>query len=86
MTQLNEFCVVSIKDQSNNVQLHCFYSSKTAQALDKEKFESHLKQLIPQYMIPSTFKFMHELPHTSSGKIDRVFLANQAIKEDTNGS
>ena len=86
ISQLNEFCVVAIKDQFNNTQLQCFYSSKTAEELDTKQFENHLRQLIPQYMIPCTFKFMHELPHTSSGKIDRVFLANQAIEEDCNGS
>lgn len=86
MAALNEFCVVAIKDDAQQMQLQCYYSSKGVGPLPANHFREHLANLLPHYMIPCAFKFMYELPHTSSGKIDRVCLADQAIKEVTDGS
>ena len=34
----------------------------------------HLKRLLPEYMIPSTFLVVGDLPRTTSGKVDRAGL------------
>lgn len=86
MAQINEFCVVAIKDDRQQTQLQCYYSSKSAGSIPNQQFIEHLESLLPQYMIPSAFQFMYELPHTSSGKVDRVCLANHATKEETDES
>ena len=58
-------------------------STHGAQTLNPVDLQSHCAMRIPQYMIPETVEFMHDLPKTSSGKIDRVRLAQSANLEST---
>jgi acyl carrier protein len=48
--------------------------------------EEHLSGKLPQYMIPSTFVTMAELPRTASGKLDRRKLAVPARARAIEGS
>jgi len=41
---------------------------------DPNGFREYLSRLLPDYMIPSQFRFQDELPHTAAGKIDRSAL------------
>jgi amino acid adenylation domain-containing protein len=44
-------------------------------SVDSRALEEHLRAKLPEYMIPSTFVPVTELPHTVSGKLDRRKLA-----------
>ncbi len=43
-----------------------------------------LKQIIPDYMIPTTFHKVNELPKNANGKIDRVTLAERYLERNPN--
>jgi amino acid adenylation domain-containing protein len=77
---LDEFVVVAIPDPEYGNRLYCFYSVLSGRSLDITELTTFLKGKIPEYMIPYRFTEMVSLPKTSSGKIDRVALA-QSVSE-----
>lgn len=83
MEDLDEFCVVVVKGKTpKDLKLKCYYSTKSKLELTEQTFIKHLKNEIPEYMIPELFQFQPELPKTSSGKIDRVLLSKLGNKGD----
>lgn len=74
---LDEFVVVAIPDEKYGNRLHCFYSLLQNKTLSEQALKSFLQTKIPEYMVPFKFFPMNVLPKTSSGKIDRVLLAQQ---------
>ncbi len=44
------------------------------QAISQQELQRYLKTKLPEYMIPTVFIFLHEMPITSSGKINRKAL------------
>jgi amino acid adenylation domain-containing protein len=72
---IDEFCVVAIPDEKYGNRLYCFYSALDSKYLDVQALMAFLQTKIPSYMMPYKF-FQHPaLPKTSTGKIDRVCLA-----------
>jgi len=62
----------------------CIYNTKKKRivmyytgALDRKEILTELKGKLPQYMLPSHYKKMDEMPLTLNGKIDRVKLKNE---------
>lgn len=45
---------------------------------DTKKIKQHLKNLLPEYMVPKKIKFIEKLPMTSNGKADRKALEEMA--------
>ena len=64
--------VVAKKDKFGQVRLLAYVVPKTR--MDKKQFESFLKTKLPEYMVPSVWMEMEELPLNSNGKIDRKRL------------
>ena len=47
---------------------------------DSNKLRYHISKLLPDYMIPSAFIWLNELPKTTSGKVDRKALPKPDLK------
>jgi len=48
--------------------------------IDRRELTTALKEKLPRYMIPNSFRPLEALPLTPNGKIDRVFLKEQINK------
>ena len=66
-------CVVIVKRYSESVILIVAYMVERV-ALDRTLLKEHLKERLPEYMVPSHFERMEEIPLTPSGKADRKAL------------
>lgn len=72
-SDIKSHAVIVREDQPNNKQLVAYIVPKN-QGIDRQKLRNFLKQKLPDYMIPSFFVELPELPLLSSGKIDRKSL------------
>lgn len=61
----------------NRYRIVAFYSVDDSFSGDKKSIVATLKEKMPEYMIPNSFKLLDELPLTKNGKIDRKALRGQ---------
>ncbi|KZN53989.1 non-ribosomal peptide synthetase, partial [Pseudoalteromonas luteoviolacea] len=76
-SEIKEAVVLAREVGDNNTQLAAYLVSSAAELQDAELIEQvrgHLCQVLPDYMVPSAFVLLAELPMTTNGKIDRSKL------------
>jgi amino acid adenylation domain-containing protein len=78
---VKEVVVVPLPDELIGNRLHAFISPHDGAKLSKEEVQAFCGTKLPRYMIPDTISFMTSLPKTSSGKMDRVYLAQSSNQE-----
>jgi len=61
-------------DASGEKRLVAYVVPKTGFPLAADDLRSHLKTLLPDYMVPSAMLLLEKLPLTSNGKVDRQRL------------
>ena len=66
-------CVVTVKRYSESIILIVAYLVERT-ALDPGLLKNHLKQRLPDYMVPSHYERIAEIPLTATGKADRKAL------------
>ncbi len=66
-------CVVVSRDDHAG-QLVAYFTPQTGSAPELAALRTYLKKELPDYMIPSAFVSMEQLPMTPNGKIDRKAL------------
>jgi amino acid adenylation domain-containing protein len=81
---VQEAVVLVREDASGDKQVVAYVAPKH---VDQATLREHLKERLPQYMVPSAFVPMDRLPLTPNGKIDRQALAacsleNAAVPRD----
>ncbi|PYP93108.1 MAG: hypothetical protein DMG65_01930 [Candidatus Angelobacter sp. Gp1-AA117] len=59
---------------ASDTRLLAFVAPGPGATLDTERLRDHLRQYVPEYMVPSSFIFMEALPLTVNGKTDRQAL------------
>src|SRR6185295_10776601 len=57
----------------------------TSEAPDSDRIRRDLKQIIPDYMIPSAIHYEAMLPKNPNGKVDRRHLAEKYLQPATAG-
>jgi amino acid adenylation domain-containing protein len=72
-----ECAVVAIPDDLVTNRLHAHVTLRSD--VSKAELASFLSERIPAYMIPEEFRFAEALPRTSTGKVDRRTLTEQAV-------
>lgn len=78
-----EKCVVTTIEKNNTLQVVCFL--KTYLKINSEYIREKLFNILPSYMVPSTYVYVDEFPMTLNGKIDKfklVELYNENYKLD----
>ncbi|HSX33329.1 MAG TPA: amino acid adenylation domain-containing protein [Candidatus Saccharimonadales bacterium] len=80
MPELDEFVVVAVPDEKYGNRLYCYYAPLAGQQVNDQGVQDFLAKKVPEYMIPYRFVQQPTLPKTSSGKIDRVQLAQEAAE------
>ncbi len=75
---LDEFAVVVVCNEDGKNILYCYYSVLNGYAIKQRELKEFLCKKLPEYMVPYRFIQKNRLPKTSSGKIDRVKLAEES--------
>ncbi|MFI4982349.1 MAG: amino acid adenylation domain-containing protein, partial [Nevskiales bacterium] len=70
--QIREAVVIAREDQPGDRRLVAYLTCNEAPNL--EELRSQLKELLPEYMVPSAFVVLEALPLTPNGKLDRKAL------------
>ena len=66
--------VVAQPDQGGQSRLVAYVVSSDAESVSASSLRSHLRQHLPDYMVPGVFVPLDALPRTPNGKIDRKAL------------
>jgi amino acid adenylation domain-containing protein len=75
--------VIVRTEDSEDVRLIA-YVAVAEPNIDAKCLRNHLKQRLPEYMLPSFFVVMDEVPLTPSGKVDLARLPAPNVVRDTN--
>jgi Phosphopantetheine attachment site/AMP-binding enzyme/AMP-binding enzyme C-terminal domain len=73
--ELRHVVVDAREDAAGDKRLIAWYVPAHEQALSAAELRDHLKQKLPDYMIPALFVAMPTLPTTPNGKVDRKALS-----------
>jgi aspartate racemase len=71
--------VVTLHEDAGNKLLVAYVV--TAQAPDASELRAHLKERLPDYMMPASFIYLDELPLTANGKLDRRALPSADLSQ-----
>ena len=71
---LAQAVVIAREDRPGDVRLVAYVVPKAGQGIDAAALSSHLKAMLPEYMVPQHFVAMDAIPLSPNGKIERKAL------------
>jgi acyl-coenzyme A synthetase/AMP-(fatty) acid ligase len=74
---IREAAVLPVPDDLLGTRLRAVVTVEDAGSLSREDVLDHCRRWLPSYMVPDAIEFRKALPRTSTGKVDRVCLAQQ---------
>ncbi len=77
---VSECCVIGIADDLSGEKIVALYSGDQGVFDNVKQAKSIFHKRLPQYMFPSELIAVDELPHTASGKINRVTVYERYMK------
>lgn len=78
---LKEVAVIPRQVKGFEKELFAFYTGKSNIEIEKSKIYQEIKDTLPDYMIPSYFIQLEEMPIAPTGKIDRKYLEKIEYQE-----
>jgi amino acid adenylation domain-containing protein len=72
--EVRECSVLVWRDLPGDVRLVAYVVPRGERSLRPEGLREHLRQLLPEHMVPSAFVVLDKMPLNPSGKIDRTAL------------
>ncbi|MGH3785814.1 MAG: non-ribosomal peptide synthase/polyketide synthase, partial [Pseudonocardiaceae bacterium] len=81
-TDVAEAVVVARANDDGHQRLVAYLVTAAAAAPTSTQLRSWLKQSVPDYMVPSVFVMLDELPLNPNGKLDRQALPNPDITQE----
>jgi amino acid adenylation domain-containing protein len=66
--------VVIARDDDGDTRLIAYVVAGQEQVLTVSELHAHMKERLPEYMVPSAFVLLDKLPLTANGKVDRRAL------------
>src|SRR5438128_5193518 len=66
--------VVVHEEEGRGKQVVCYYVAASGQEVSGKQLREGLSQRLPEYMVPSAFVMLPQLPLTANGKLDRKAL------------
>jgi acyl carrier protein len=66
--------VVAREDKATGKRLVAYCVAKDEATLSSKELREHVRERLPEYMIPSIFVMLEEMPQTPNGKVDRRLL------------
>ncbi|MCD4691422.1 MAG: AMP-binding protein, partial [Calditrichales bacterium] len=79
---VHDVVVLAREDVAGDKRLVAYLASDNGDKLDTASMRVHLKERLPEYMIPSAFVVLEAMPLTPSGKVDRKALPAPEFSRD----
>ncbi|PTL74929.1 non-ribosomal peptide synthetase, partial [Vitiosangium sp. GDMCC 1.1324] len=80
---VRQVVVVAREDRPGDKRLVAYLTASGQQAPTTAELRAHLKQHLPEHMVPSTFVVLEQLPLTPNGKINRKALPAPEAPQDS---
>ncbi|MGZ3460459.1 MAG: condensation domain-containing protein, partial [Archangium sp.] len=78
---VKEVVVVVREDVPGNKRLVAYWVAQEGQAPEATELREHLRQKLPEHMVPSAFVQLEKVPLTPNGKVDRKALPTPEVEE-----
>jgi acyl-coenzyme A synthetase/AMP-(fatty) acid ligase/acyl carrier protein len=70
--------VVEVQEEGGDKRLVAYYVAGEGEDLPAGELRSHLRERLPEYMVPAAYVAMEGMPLTANGKVDRKALKGVA--------